>query len=163
MTGNESVATDVVDAVLGQAADAVAPIRRQRPAVIEHTQGSYDALFSPDDAGGFIVEHRFAVALRVAALAEQDELVAHYRAGVSTATARAMVGGEAVADPRLAALVAHADLLTTGPAEASPAALNRLSAAGFSTADIVAAGQLIAFVNYQLRVVAGLRLIGEAQ
>ena len=61
----------------------------------------------------------------------------------------------------LAALLAHTDLLTTRPAEATRDDLAALHAAGLDTTDVVTAAQLVAFVNFQLRVAAGLALLGE--
>lgn len=62
----------------------------------------------------------------------------------------------------LAALLAHTDLLSLRPTEATPAALAALADVGLDTTDIVTAAQLIGFVHFQLRVAAGLALIGEA-
>jgi uncharacterized protein YciW len=60
----------------------------------------------------------------------------------------------------LAALLVHTDLLTEHPAEATRDDLAALHAVGLDTTDIVTAAQLIAFVNFQLRVAAGLALLG---
>ena len=61
----------------------------------------------------------------------------------------------------LAALLVHAELLTTKPAAASPADLQALRDVGLDETDIVTASQLIGFVNYQPRAVAGLALLGD--
>ena len=60
---------------------------------------------------------------------------------------------------RLSAALEHAHLLVFRPREASPAALTALTDAGWSTTGIVTLSQLIAFLTYQLRVVAGLQLL----
>ncbi|AMB59218.1 CMD domain protein [Microterricola viridarii] len=60
---------------------------------------------------------------------------------------------------RLAAALDHAHLLVFRPREASPAALQALLDAGWSTSDIVTLSQLIAFLTFQIRVVAGLELL----
>jgi len=63
---------------------------------------------------------------------------------------------------RLAAGLEHAHLLVFHPRDASPAALQNLLDAGWSTTDIVTLSQLVAFLSFQIRVVAGLRaLAGE--
>ncbi|WP_350347904.1 CMD domain protein [Agromyces sp. G08B096] len=62
---------------------------------------------------------------------------------------------------RSAAALEHAHLLVFRPREASPAALERLAAAGWSADGIVTLSQLVAFLAYQLRVAAGLRLLTE--
>jgi CMD domain protein len=60
---------------------------------------------------------------------------------------------------RLAAALEHTHLLVFRPRESSPAALEALVAAGWSTTGIVTLSQLVAFLAYQLRVAAGLELL----
>jgi CMD domain protein len=60
---------------------------------------------------------------------------------------------------RLSAALEHAHLLVFRPREASPAALQALLDAGWSTSDIVTLSQLVAFLTFQIRVVAGLELL----
>ena len=56
----------------------------------------------------------------------------------------------------------HADLLTLAPRKATRQDIETLKAAGVSEADVVRLSELAAFVNYQLRVVVGLKLLKEA-
>jgi CMD domain protein len=60
---------------------------------------------------------------------------------------------------RLPAAFEHAHLLVFRPRDASPAALQALLDAGWSTADIVTLSQLVAFLSFQIRVIAGLRVL----
>lgn len=62
----------------------------------------------------------------------------------------------------LSAALEHAHLLTFHPRDASPAALQALIDAGWGTTDIVTLSQLIAFLAFQIRVVAGLRALTAA-
>jgi CMD domain protein len=64
--------------------------------------------------------------------------------------------------PRLAAALEHAHLLVFHPRDASPAALQTLLDAGWSTTDIVTLSQLVSFLSFQIRVVAGLRALAGA-
>jgi len=57
---------------------------------------------------------------------------------------------------RLAAALAHTHLLTFRPRDSSADALQALLDAGWSTTGIVTLSQLVSFLNFQLRVVAGL-------
>ncbi|MGO2664529.1 CMD domain protein [Mycetocola reblochoni] len=66
---------------------------------------------------------------------------------------------ESVLGVRLARILAHAHLLVFRPREASAAALHSLLDAGWSTTDVVTLSQLVAFVNFQARVVIGLRAL----
>ncbi|WP_416402887.1 CMD domain protein [Arthrobacter sp. LFS091] len=61
--------------------------------------------------------------------------------------------------PRLAAALEHAHLLVFRPREASPAALQALLSAGWTTTGIVTLSQLVAFLSYQLRIITGLELL----
>ncbi len=64
--------------------------------------------------------------------------------------------------PRLAAAFDHMHLLVFHPRDAAPAALQALLDAGWSTSDIVTLSQIAAFLSFQIRVVAGLRVLAGA-
>jgi len=179
-TRNASAAeADVIAQLAGILATADSPLaqlRAQRPEATRHAQGSYRALFDPADPGGLTLVERFAVALSVATLHGAREAAAHYRQRLVRAgagpeiVARAEAAGDSrpaalsdgAAAPRLQALLAHADLLATRPSQARPEHLQSLADAGLSTQEIVTLAQTIAFVSFQVRVVAGLRLLGRA-
>lgn len=59
--------------------------------------------------------------------------------------------------PRLAAALAHAHMLVFHPRDASPEHLQRLVDAGWATPSIVTLSQLVAFLSFQIRAVAGFR------
>lgn len=67
-----------------------------------------------------------------------------------------------VLGPRLAAALEHAHMLVFHPRDASPASLKALIDAGWTTADIVTLSQLVAFLSFQIRAVAGLRALDAA-
>lgn len=64
---------------------------------------------------------------------------------------------------RLTAALEHAHLLTLHPRDAATANLQRLEDAGWSATGIVTLSQLVAFLAFQLRVVAGLRALQDAR
>lgn len=66
---------------------------------------------------------------------------------------RATLGG------RLSAALEHAHMLVFRPRDADGAALRMLLDAGWSTTGIVTFSQLVAFLTFQLRAVAGLRTL----
>ena len=158
---------DVIDRLMGlQPGAFLSELRLQRPAVRQHSQGSFDALLEPADASALSRSEREMVALRVAALHVCPPLVALHRERLAALgiahrvmdAAAAGPGSEGL-DARTAAMLVHADMLTLEPIAAQPAHLEALAAAGLSTAAIVTLSQLIAFVAYQVRVVAGLALL----
>jgi CMD domain protein len=61
--------------------------------------------------------------------------------------------------PKLSAALEHSHLLVFRPREASADALQKLLEAGWSTTGIVTLSQLVAFLAFQIRVVAGLRAL----
>ncbi|MFJ6415388.1 CMD domain protein [Paeniglutamicibacter sp. NPDC091659] len=62
---------------------------------------------------------------------------------------------------RLSSALEHAHLLVFRPREAAREDLGRLLAAGWDTDGIVSLSQLVSFLNFQVRVVAGLRLLAS--
>jgi CMD domain protein len=68
-------------------------------------------------------------------------------------------GNRGTLGTRLAAALEHVHMLVFRPREASAAALQALLDAGWSTTGIVTLSQLVAFLSFQLRVVAGLRVL----
>lgn len=68
----------------------------------------------------------------------------------------------AVLGPKLAAGLEHVHLLVFRPRDASPAALQKLLSAGWSTTGIVTLSQLVSFLAFQIRVVAGLKTLAAA-
>lgn len=64
---------------------------------------------------------------------------------------------------RLTAALEHAHLLVLHPRSATPQALTRLVEAGWSTDGIVALAQLVSFLTFQVRVVAGLGHLERAE
>jgi CMD domain protein len=75
---------------------------------------------------------------------------------------RVFHGHEEILGSRLVAALQHAHLLVFHPRDASPVALQKLLDAGWSTTDIVTLSQLVAFLSFQIRVVAGLRVLAAA-
>ena len=83
-------------------------------------------------------------------LSREDTAGPAYRVG---AEARRALG------PRLAAAFEHVHLLVFHPRDAAPGALQALLDAGWPTTDIVTVSQIVAFLSFQIRVVAGLRTL----
>jgi uncharacterized peroxidase-related enzyme len=124
------------------------------------------------DAGlqGLSQRERLLVALYACRLAPAPLLAAHYRArlgdrGAADAALAAVEHGDPMAldNARLCAILQFTATLIRRPVEGDKALLMRLAAAGLSTPAIIALAQLVAFLSYQTRVVAGLIAMGEAQ
>lgn len=161
--------TDVIDTLLGITADSpVGKLRRERPDVVKHLQGSDDVLFSPADDGGLSRAERAAAGLRIAELLRDERLVEHYRARLaaldpSGSLAQTVEGTARITDGRWDAILAHVDLVTRGPGSATRNDIETLTAVGLSSHAIVSLSQLISFVSFQSRALAGLRMLkGDA-
>ncbi|CAO3424688.1 CMD domain-containing protein [Azospirillum doebereinerae] len=147
-------APDLIDRLAGLGdGSPLAALRAGRAESRARTQAAHDALLAPRRPGRFPAVERAAVAGRIAALAGQEALAAHYRALADGADARP-------------ALFAHAERVTLAPRDSRPEHLRALEAAGLDAHGIVALSQLIALVNHQARLLAGLRALsglgGEA-
>lgn len=162
-------ASDLLNTMLGIGEDSpLAALRARRADIASYIQASYDALLEPADEAGVRRAERGLIALRVAVLDESAPLIAHYRAflagqGVDSALVTATEGA-ALGAPlslRLLAMLTHVDRLTNAPELASPEHLAELKAQGLSDANIVTISQLISFVSFQVRTIAGLQLLGE--
>lgn len=81
------------------------------------------------------------------------------RENVTGPTYRVAAANRDVVGAKLVAGLEHAHLLVLHPRDASPAALQALLDAGWSTTGIVTLSQIIAFLAFQIRVVAGLRVL----
>jgi len=146
---------------------ALAAAIEKRAEIFRLSQAAHDAVLLPRDPGGLSYGLRAALAARMARLNRSAALASHY----DTLVARAGEPETApLADPdatathrRTAEIVRHADRLTVAPREAKRADIEALREAGVSDHDIVRLAELAAFVNYQVRVLTGLKLLGELQ
>ena len=159
--------TDIINQLAEIAADsALANVRNRRPDVVNHAQGSYDALIRPTDISDLSHVERAQAALRTASQTGAPRLIAHYRArlqelGQSTPQIDEVeqAGEGDVLPDRLESMLRHTDLLVHAPAAATRGHVAELKEAGFSTRAVVSLSQLIAFVTFQARAVVGLRLL----
>ena len=129
----------------------------QRPDVVRHLQGSDDAIFAPTHHGGFTRPEREAAALRVATLLRDSALEEHYQRRLVALCETSPLTGA-----RGEAIFAHIDCVTMMPDRATKADIDRLLAVGLTPHAVLSLSQLIAYVNFQSRVLAGLRMLRDA-
>ncbi len=139
------------DSALGKAVEG-------RANVLEMTDMAEQAVLRPKDAGPWPHTLRAALAARIAQLNGEVELAKRYSkdAGTFLALADPNETGEAEG---LAEVLAFVDKVTADTRHVVAADISRLQAAGVADADIVRLSELNAFLAYQLRVIAGLRLM----
>ena len=149
---------DVIDRAAGLApGDPLHTARRLRAKVVEATQASHDALLE-QPVEGLSTAERLRVAAHVCTIAGAADLARHYEARLADAPDR-----DAAPSPARPAMLQFAAALTTDPRLGDRAALEPLRRAGLGDPAIVALAQLVAFLAYQLRVVAGLRAMRAPQ
>ncbi len=113
---------------------------------------------------GAAAEWKSAIAAAVAAAKGQGPY-GHYPKGPLSAededgpVFRITAGERNALGPKLAAAFEHTHMLVFHPRDAAPTYLQALIDAGWSTTGIVVISQLVAFLSYQIRVVAGLRVL----
>lgn len=143
---------------------ALTPALAGRAELMRASQANYAAVLIPREPGGVGHAVRLALACRIARLNGDARLAGHYqdalrRVGGAAEIVLADPQAPPPADPRQAAMLRHVDLVTRAPRHATRQDIETLRIAGMTEADIVRLSQVIAFVNYQVRVIAGLRLL----
>ncbi|MFJ4142455.1 CMD domain protein [Pseudomonas sp. NPDC089734] len=155
---------DVLDTLLGIAPGSnLHQVRHARAKVVSATQGSHELFFDPQLPDNLSLVERLLVAYYACRLTPQVLLADHYleqlqAQDVDPAVIALIDAGsiETLDDPRLLAILDFTRTLIVSPVEGDRTALQRLQAAGLSSAEIVVLGQLIAFLSYQVRLAAGL-------
>jgi CMD domain protein len=133
--------------------------------IMDLSQASYDAIIQPREPGGVSHAERAALAARMARQNADETLAEHYIGKLQEACADPKLnepispGEIANYGNRLNAMVRHMDLLTREPSKAARTDITALRDAGISEPDIVRLSELAAFVNYQVRVIAGLKML----
>jgi uncharacterized protein YciW len=143
---------DVIDRAAGLAAgQPLFQARRFRAAVVQATQASHDAILL-QPLPGLSVADRLRVAVHVCQASSADALVQHY-----FDLLKAAPDAQQPPSPALDAMKHFAAVLTTEPRNGQRAEIEALKLAGLDDASIVALAQMVAFLSYQTRVVAGLQ------
>ncbi len=142
----------------GKLADALAT----RANVLAMTQAAGEAVLAPRQPGAWSHDLRAAIAARVARLNGDEAAAASYAARMRTPEYAPL------ADPHqdgtaqgLAVVMRFVDRVAARTSEVAAADITALRDSGVADADIVRLCELNAFLSYQLRLAAGLRLLRE--
>jgi uncharacterized protein YciW len=136
----------------------LAPALARRADVLALSQAAEEAALRPDDPGAWCLATRAALAARVARLNREGELADHH---LCDAQDKVRLGDPAYPGqgPAEHAVLCFVDAMSQDPRDMEGFDLNPLQRAGIDTADIVRLVNLGAFLSYQLRLVAALRLM----
>ncbi len=147
---------------VGIAADgALSKATAGRASIFEMTQAAEDAVLRPKDQGPWSHELRAALAARIARLNAEADLAAQYAEGAGAFADLADPANDGAAQG-LTEVVAFMDKVAADTRNVAAADISGLQAAGVADADIVRLAELNAFLAYQIRVIAGLRLMKGA-
>ena len=163
------VPSDVINELAGVDAESrLGKMRADRIETFEFAQGSFLALLEPGDPAGVSRLERESIALRVATLERSQALIDFHTDRLLAQGADESYIASIVdfpegfkGDDRLRAIVKHVDLLTCSSRNGSPGAIANLKAAGLTDRDIVTVSQLIAYLSYEIRLIATLRALQE--
>ncbi len=148
---------DLIERLLGiEPGSPLAALRLQREAIRRHAQGAWRELVLPKAPGGVSHAERAALALFVAQRGGDAALIEECRTILATT-------GTPPAGPRTELLMRYAEMVAEAPERCGQADIDALTAQGMSPQDIVAVTQLIAFIPFQIRLLAGLRAMQEEQ
>lgn len=163
--------SDVIDTILGaKSAASVASLRASKPELAVQMQAYSDAVFipAPDSARQLSPSERCLIAIRTASHSRSAPIVDWYeaRARESGAEETSIAKAKMVSDPwngdrRSTAIMRHVDLIVTRPVDSSQEDMSALLDAGLTPGGIVALSQVVAYVSYQIRLIATLRALGE--
>ncbi|KQP47720.1 alkylhydroperoxidase domain protein [Pseudorhodoferax sp. Leaf274] len=120
-----------------------------------HAEASAQVLFERVDTQRLSHAERFGIALATADLHADIRLSAHYGERLAQA------GGPPPEDARWTAALRHVRLLVVEPVRAAATDLRALETAGWSADAILTLSQVVAYVSFQSRFVAGLALLAD--
>ncbi len=158
---------DAIDQAAGLSPDdALYQTRRFRPEFVQGAEQCRQSVLQPENDAGLAHELRIALARRMALLNNDPPLIAEYDALLAALSPGeqllALANGEKGLSGLFAALARHVDFISLTPDRAQAEDIRLLEKAGLNNAQIVALSELIAFINFQTRVAAGLRLMRSA-
>lgn len=125
------------------------------------TQAAEDAVLRPREPGAWPHPLRAALAARIAALNGEPTMAEYFAAEAGEHAALADPAQRGTG-PVLPVVLAFMDRVAADTRNVTAQDVAGLQAAGVADADIVRLAELNAFLAYQIRVIAGLRLMGEA-
>jgi uncharacterized protein YciW len=126
---------------------------------MEMTQIAENAVLKPSDPGAWDYPTRAAFAARIARLNGADGLAEYYAAAVDASQYSGIL--DPGSDNKRSPGVMFLDAVASNPRDITAEDIKLLQDGDVSDADIVRLTELVAFVSYQIRLVAGLSLLAE--
>ena len=164
MEPEKSISLEMIEAAEISISPTLRDVLLTRSDLIALSQQAHDACLRPNTAGGITHALRAAIAGRISTLHEEFELANYYKSMIPVDDPDTLI-----VDPSLSlsctktveAMINHVDIVTNDPKNVSDTSIRTLEANGLTTADIVRLSEIIAFMNYAIRVIKSIRLMGE--
>ncbi len=142
--------------------------RNFRPEFVSGAEVCESALLAPANDQGLARPLRLALSLRMAKALGVSSLVSTLTKAIETEGSTPPLiaiadGQDEVLDAFHTAIVHHADLITVTPRDATRQDLEALQQAGLTIPQIIALSELIAFINFEARIIAGLAALEVAE
>ena len=146
---------------ISMASEAASAVRA-REQVLLNTQATEDAVLRPRDPGAYAHDIRAALAARIARLNGETELARFFMADAEDSDAAGLADPAGTGHGGLPPfVVAFMDRVAMSPREIRAEDIEALKTAGVADPDIVRLCELNAFLAYEIRLIAGLRLLRE--
>ena len=164
MTSQNPISFEIIKAAGISLSPTLTEVLLGRSDLIGLSQQAHDACLKPQEPGGITYTFRAALAGRISSLHEEFGLADHYKSLIPTNDPA--IG---IVDPSLSlsysatieVMIKHSDIVTKNPRTVDDTDIKTLEANGLTTSDIVRLSEIIAFMNYAIRVIKGIRLMGE--
>ena len=164
MTSQNPISFEMIKAAGISLSPTLTEVLLGRSDLIGLSQQAHDACLKPQEPGGITYTFRAALAGRISSLHEEFGLADHYKSLIPHNDPA--IG---IVDPSLSlsysatieAMIKHSDIVTKNPRTVDDTDIKTLEANGLTTSDIVRLSEIIAFMNYAIRVIKGIRLMGE--
>lgn len=145
------------------AGSAISSALGGRQNIIEMTQVTEDAVLKPADTGAWSHDLRAALAARIAGLNGETVLADRYKALIADADIAVIADPLRSGEQQGYALVCgFMDKVAASTSDVADEDIKALQAGGVADADIVRLCEINAFMAYQVRLLAGVRLMKEA-
>jgi uncharacterized protein YciW len=163
-TSTRTESVNLIDVLAGiEPGSELYDARRLRPEFVDGAEVCREAVLAPKNAFGLAHPVRVALAARMARRIGCPDLAATYEEMATEVKTDHLLTVIATmsdlpddADAFTVALVRHTDLVTVRPRDNTRDDIEKLQNAGFSNPQIVALSELIAFVNFEARIIVGL-------
>ena len=164
MESQNAISFEMIEAAGISLSSTIVEVLLGRSNLVELSQQAHDACIKPKEPGGIPYSYRAALAGRISTLHEEFKLADYYKSIIPTDDPAIRIVDPSIPlsyPISIEAMIKHTDIITKNPKDVGATSITTLEDNGLTTADIVRLSEIIAFMNYAIRVIKGIRLMGE--